>query len=235
MSRTVETIISPSLFSQIEYLDQKIVVVIDVLRATSTLCTILANGASSVMTVGDIEHAKALKDEGYLVGGERGGMTVDGFNFGNSPLEYTEKLVADKDLVLTTTNGTKCIDMAKGAKELLIGSFLNLSSICDHIDDMESNVVLLCAGWKDRVNLEDSLLAGAICHELNGDYEFDDASLLCQSSYFIAEDDLFRHMQQSSHFQRLSGHGLDKDIEYCCQIDVLSVLPVLKNSRIVNY
>ena len=235
MSRNIETILSPSLFTQVNDLENKIVVVIDVLRATSTLCTILANGASSVRTVADVEQATQLKDQGYLVGGERGGVTVEGFDFGNSPLEYSPELVKDNEVVLTTTNGTKCIEMAKEAKQLIVGSFLNLSAICDHLDECQEDIVLFCAGWRDKVNLEDSLLAGAICHELNGDYQFDDASLLSQASYFLAEDDLLRHMQQSSHYQRLSGHGNDDDIRYCCSIDQLSVLPIWNKGVLISY
>lgn len=233
MSREVRTILSPSLFQQVEDLDQKIVVVIDVLRATSTITTILSNGASAVIPVMDEDEARTYLDKDYLVGGERGGMTIEGFDFGNSPFHYPPDKVKGKEVVLTTTNGTKCLEMAKNAKHVLIGSFLNLSAICDFIDDKEEDVVLFAAGWRDRVNMEDSLLAGAICHELNGDYSFDDASLLSQSAYFLAEDDLFRHLQQSNHFQRLSKHGVVKDIEYCCEVDLLDIVPQLVNGKLI--
>ncbi|MFY0643210.1 MAG: 2-phosphosulfolactate phosphatase [Bacteroidia bacterium] len=232
MSIQVETIMSPSLFNQVQDLDKKIVVVIDVLRASSTICTILENGAESVRTVGSVEEAQTYRDNGFIVGGERGGKKVEGFDFGNSPFDYKTELVQEKEVVLTTTNGTKCIEMGKPAKGLIIGSFLNLGAVCDYLDEANSDIVLFCAGWRDRVNLEDSLFAGAVCHGLNGDYLFDDASLLCQSAYQLAEYDLYRHMQQSSHFERLSKHGVDKDIEYCCEVDQILSVPVLDNGKL---
>ena len=233
MSRQVNTILSPSLFSQIEDIESKIVVVIDVLRATSTIATILANGANSVQAVANETEAKAFQAKGYLVGGERGGKTIEGFDFGNSPFHYQTEQVLNKDVILTTTNGTKCIEMASKAKHLIIGSFLNLERVCYFLDEQEEDIVLFCAGWKDKVNMEDSLFAGAICHELLEDYKFDDASLIAQSAYSLAQHDLYRHLQQSSHFARLSKHGVDKDIEYCCLIDELGVLPILKDGKLI--
>lgn len=233
MSRKVQTIVSPAIFDQVEGIEEKIVVVIDVLRATSTISTILANGAAAVIPVMNEDTARTYLESDKLVGGERGGMTIEGFEFGNSPFHYPAEKVQGKEVVLTTTNGTKCLEMAKRAKAVVIGSFLNLSAVCEFIDERAEDVVLFCAGWRDKVNLEDSLFAGAVCHELNGDYSFDDASLLAQSAYFLAEEDLFRHLQQSNHFERLSNHGVVKDIEYCCQIDELAILPQLKEGKLV--
>ena len=228
MTKKVETIVSPVLFEQLEDIENKNVVVIDVLRASSTICTILNQGADAVRTVSSVEEAREFKVKGLIVGGERGGKKVDGFDFGNSPFDYQKDTIANKEVVLTTTNGTKCIEMAKGANLLIVGSFLNLSAVCDVLDETDNDVVLFCAGWRDKVNLEDSLFAGAVCHGLNGDYVFDDASLLCQSAYQLTEDDLYRHMQQSSHFHRLSKHGVDKDIAYCCKIDLIDTVPVYR-------
>lgn len=233
MSRNVQTIMSPSLIDQVEGLEDKIVVVIDVLRATSTISTILSNGAKAVLPVMDEAAARTHLGSDKIVGGERGGKTIDGFDYGNSPFHYPPDKVNNKTVVLTTTNGTKCLEMTKNAKLIVVGCFLNLSAVCELIDERSEDVVLLCAGWRDKVNLEDSLFAGAVCHELNGDYSFDDASLLAQSAYFLAEEDLFRHLQQSNHFERLSKHGVVKDIEYCCQTDLLEEVPILQNGLLV--
>lgn len=232
MSREVTTIVSPALFDQVDDLKSKIVVIIDVLRATSTITTILNNGALSVTAVENEDEAIAYQNSEYLVGGERGGKTIPGFDFGNSPFEYGPDKVEGKRVVLTTTNGTKCIEMARKAKYVILGSFLNLDQVCRFLDEKKEDIVLLCAGWKDRVNMEDTLFAGAVCNGLAEDYHFDDASLLAQNAYVIAQEDLYRHLQQSSHFERLSKHGVDEDIEYCCQIDLIDILPVYRDGKI---
>ena len=219
----VETILSPSLFSQVEDLSNKTVVVIDILRATSTITTILNNGASSVIPVASEEEANFYKSKGYLVGGERGGETIPGFHFGNSPFHYSEEVVNGNDVVLTTTNGTLSIDMAKEAKEVLVGSFLNLTAVCDYLNTAKSNVVLFCAGWKYKVNLEDSLFAGAVALQLEN-ATYDDASLVAMDAYKAAQNDLFAALKNSSHFNRLASKGVTKDIEYCCQTDIMNIV-----------
>lgn len=233
MSRTIQTIFSPSLFNQVEDLDKKIVVIIDILRATSTICTMLESGAQEVITVASEQDARALaKTNGFILAGERNGEKLEGFDMGNSPLEALKADIDNQKIVLTTTNGTRCIHMAREAKSIIIGSFLNLSAVCNYIDDHTEDVVLFCAGWKDRINMEDSLFAGAVCMGLDGDYQFDDSSLLAQSAYAIAEDDLYRHLQSSNHFQRLSRLNVEDDIRYCCEIDQFESVPTWNGESI---
>src|SRR5690606_3093261 len=129
MQRSLETVLSPKLFAEIENPEEKIVVVIDILRATSTICTILANGARAVIAVEDEDAARSYQHSHYLVGGERGGKTIEGFDFGDSPFEYRREIVQDREIVLTTTNDTKCIEICQHAAELIIASFLNLSMV----------------------------------------------------------------------------------------------------------
>ncbi len=229
----VETILSPKLFYQIEDLENKVVVVIDILRATSTITTILGNGASSVIPVMEESKANKYKAEGYLVGGERGGETIPGFDFGNSPFHYKPELIKDKDVVLTTTNGTKCIEMARAAKKVIIGSFLNLDTVVEQLKQWNTDVVLFCAGWKDRTNLEDSLFAGAVAAQLSNS-NLDDASLLCVDSYNAAADDLFGALKNSNHFQRLASKGVTKDIEYCCLQNTHRILPILNGNKLTK-
>ncbi len=228
----VETVLSPSLFHQIESIEDKIVVVIDVLRATSTITTIFENGASAVIPVKEEVIAQAYQANGYLVGGERGGETIPGFDFGNSPFHYKREIVAGKEVVLTTTNGTKCIEMSASANTVLIGSFLNLQAVVDYLKAAKRDVVLFCAGWKDRVNLEDSLFAGAVA-SLIGDANFDDASLLVKAAYDQTKHDLFGTLKQSNHFQRLEKKGVIKDIEYCCQTNISKLVPKLNDKKLV--
>lgn len=229
----IETILSPSLFHQISDIEQKAVVVIDILRATSTIVTILNNGASSVIPVKEEEDALIYQSQGYLVGGERGGETIPGFDFGNSPFQYSSELVNNKDVVLTTTNGTKCLEMSKNAKYVFTGAFLNLNILVDHIKTLNRDVVLFCAGWKDKVNLEDSLFAGAVAH-LFPKAEIDDATLLCKHSYELTSSNIFEALKGSNHFLRLAGKGVIRDIEYCCMLNKIEIVPELKNGKLIS-
>jgi 2-phosphosulfolactate phosphatase len=227
----IETVLSPSLFSQIENLEDKVVIVIDILRATSTITTILANGASAVIPVREESIAKEYKAKGFLVGGERSGETITGFDFGNSPFQYKPEIVRDQEIVLTTTNGTKCIEMSAHAYQVLIGSFLNLDKVVEHINYLHKDIVLFCAGWKDKVNLEDSLFAGAVACSFM-DNELDDSTLLCIDAYTAAKGNLFKALQNTNHFQRLASKGVTKDIAYCCEVNVISSVGVLKDGKI---
>ncbi|MGB0850962.1 MAG: 2-phosphosulfolactate phosphatase [Bacteroidia bacterium] len=228
----VESILSPKLFYQVENVDNKVVVVIDILRATSTITTILNNGASSVIPAMSESEAQEYKEKGYLVGGERGGDTIPGFDFGNSPFHYKPELVRAKNVVLTTTNGTKCIEMAKNAKRLIIGSFLNLEAVVKKLKAWDRDVVLFCAGWKDRTNLEDSLYAGAVASLLE-DAELDDATILVKDSYLSSRHNLFGTLKSSNHFKRLESKGVTKDIEYCCKLNIIDTVPILSNNKLV--
>ena len=165
----IQTVISPIAFDQIEYIEDKIVVIIDILRASSTITTIIDNDAKALMAVKDELSARKYINDNYLVGGERNGETIPGFNFGNSPFDYKKEYVRDKTVVLTTTNGTKCIEMSSNANEVIIGSFLNLTAVVRYLNEKKKDIVLCCAGWKDKVNLEDSvsslsnLFSGSSC------------------------------------------------------------------------
>ncbi len=225
-----ETVLSPSLFSQIENLEDKVVVVIDILRATST--TILANGASAVIPVREESIAKEYKAKGYLVGGEREGETIVGFDFGNSPFQYKKEIVKGQEIVLTTTNGTKCIEMSAHAYQVVIGSFLNLDKVVEHINFLNKDIVLFCAGWKDKVNLEDSLFAGAVACSFM-DKELDDSTLLCIDAYNASKGNLFKALQNSNHFQRLASKGVTKDIAYCCETNMIDSVGVLREGKIM--
>lgn len=229
----IETILSPLLFHQIEQLEKKVVVVIDILRATSTITSILNNGAKAVIPVREEKYAREYKDQGFLVGGERGGETIDGFDFGNSPFHYKPEIVKDKEIVLTTTNGTKCIDMSASAYEVIIGSFLNLEAVIKRLKAANRDIVLFAAGWKDRVNLEDSLFAGAVAASFPKATK-DDATLLSIDAYKVAKGDLFKALQNSNHFQRLASKGVTKDIEYCCEVNVIDSAGVLRQGKIIK-
>lgn len=234
---TLYTILSPSLLHLYD-VNNAIVVVIDVLRATSTIATALFNGAMSVIPVDSIEKCIALGiHHKGITAGERDGRIADGLEYGNSPFEYPRAFVENKILVLTTTNGTRLLHMAleKGASHIVTGSFPNLDAVCQYLAKAGQQVILACAAWKDRVNIEDTLFAGAVISKIRQHFTINcDASRIAESLYQSAKPDLYGFMKgkEASHYARLHGYGLDKDMEYCFTEDVANVLPFYENERL---
>ncbi|MDB4533254.1 2-phosphosulfolactate phosphatase [Vicingaceae bacterium] len=235
--RKVEVVPSPALFPV--YFENKdcTVVVIDVFRATSAICAAFESGIESLIPVANMEQAIDYKKKGYLVGAERNAEIVEGFDFGNSPLGFKDGQFKGETLVLTTTNGTKAIEMAKPASKVVIGAFTNLSAVCDYIEKEDKDVLLLCAGWKDRFNLEDTLFAGAVAKRISQNLRFtnlSDSSIAAIHMYNSAEDDLFDFLGESSHRKRLSRMNMEEDIIYCLTIDQSDIVPILDGDTIVS-
>ncbi|MBX5439808.1 MAG: 2-phosphosulfolactate phosphatase [Thermoflavifilum sp.] len=229
----LEVCLSPALLHLYD-LSQKIVVIIDVLRATSTICTALYHGASKVIPVDSVEKCMEIgRQLGAVTAGERDGHIAPGLEHGNSPLEYPASFIQGKTLVLTTTNGTRLLHMAKDAEEIVIGSFLNLSVLCDYLIRRNKPILLACAGWKDRINLEDTLLAGAIIDRLKSRFDIQcDAAIIAEKLFSASRKRLLENMQQASHFKRLTRHGFQQDIAYCLTIDQAAVVPVYRDGAI---
>jgi 2-phosphosulfolactate phosphatase len=236
--RTLYTSLSPALL-HLYNVRECIVVVIDILRATSTIATALYNGAKEIIPVDSVEKCIRLgRDLACITAGERDGKVAEGLQYGNSSFEYPREFIAGKILVLTTTNGTKLLHMAlaKGATEIITGSFLNFSAVCDHLKAKNKNVILACAGWKDKVNIEDSLFAGAVISELRDHFEINcDASNMAACVYESARHDMFDFMKNNnaSHYHRLMNFGLERDIRHCLKMDIANILPYYVNERLV--
>lgn len=216
-------------------LEGSIVVVIDIFRATSSICYGIANGARAIIPVPSVEQCAAYRGRGYLLAAERNGQKVDGFDLGNSPFSYQTEAVKGKTIVLTTTNGTKAIDQAQGAHQIIIGSFLNLSAIVDYLSEQSRDVLLLCAGWKNHFCLEDSLFAGAVVHHLRprGAFSLDDSSRTAEDLYTLARPDMAGYLSTSSHALRLKNLNIQKDIDFCLQVDLFSQIPVFKEEKLI--
>ncbi len=235
---TLYTCLSPALL-HLYNVRECIVVVIDVLRATSTIATALYNGAKAIIPVDSVEKCIRLgKELACITAGERDGKIAEGLQYGNSSFEYPREFIENKLLVLTTTNGTKLLHMAlaKGATEIITGSFLNLSMVCDHLVQQKRNVILACAGWKDRVNMEDTLFAGAVIHRIREHFNINcDSSQMAESLYGLAKDDLYEFMKakDASHYHRLTNFGLEKDIRHCLTPDLANVLPYYRDERLI--
>lgn len=234
---TLFTSLSPALLHLFDLKDS-VVVIIDVFRATSTIATALYNGATRVIPVDNVDRCKLLGSEieGSITAGEREGKVIEGLQYGNSPAEYPREFVAGKTLVLTTTNGTKLLHMAfaKGCDEVVTGSFPNLSAVCEYLIRENKNVILGCSGWKDKFNIEDTLFAGAVISRIKEHFIIHcDSSLMAEDLYHLHKDDLYGFIQKTTHWHRLAGYGLEKDLEYCITIDAANVLPIFKDGELV--
>jgi 2-phosphosulfolactate phosphatase len=232
------TSLSPALLHLYD-VSNSIVVIIDILRATSTIASALNNGAKCVIPVDSVSRCIELgKQIDGITAGERDGKVAEGLKHGNSPFEYPKEFIENKTLVLTTTNGTRLLQMAldKSAQEIITGAFVNLSAVCDHLIEMKQNVILGCAAWKDKVNLEDTLFAGAVISRIREHFSINcDSSHMAESLYTNGKDDLFEFMKnnEASHYHRLMGFGLEKDIRYCLTNDLANVLPIYRQGKLI--
>jgi 2-phosphosulfolactate phosphatase len=235
---SLHTSFSPALVHLYD-VSNSIVVIIDVLRATSTIATALYNGAKSVIPVDSVSRCIELgRQIDGITAGERDGKIAEGLGHGNSPFEYSKEFIEGKTLVLTTTNGTRLLHMAleKGAKEIITGSFANLSAVCDHLIEMNRNVILGCAAWKDRVNMEDVLMAGAVISKIRRHFDINcDSSHIAEAMYEKGKKDLFEFLKKNnaSHYHRLMKFGLEKDIRYCLAPDQANVLPFYSEGKLI--
>jgi 2-phosphosulfolactate phosphatase len=232
----IETCLSPSLLHLYD-IKNSIVVIIDVFRATSTIASALHNGAKEIIPTDSVEKciALGLQTPNSVTAGERDGMVAVGLQHGNSPLEYTRDFIEDKTLVLTTTNGTRLLYMCQDANEIITGSFLNLDAVCDYLLAQKKDVLLACASWKDRYNLEDSLFAGAVYNKIGHAFDMNcDSTRASSALYKIAEPNLYEYIKDSSHFLRLSKFGLQYDMEYCCMVNKHNVLVQYLDGKLVK-
>lgn len=234
----LHTSISPALLHLYD-LSNSVVVIIDVFRATSTIASALYNGAKCVIPVDSVPKAIEIsKNIGGIAAGERDGQIAEGLQHGNSPLEYTRELINNQTLVLTTTNGTRLLQMAldKNADTIISGSFPNLSAVCDYLVQEKKNVVLGCAGWKDRFNLEDTLFAGAVIHQIGKAFTIHcDSSLMAETIYAKYKNKLIDFAPKLTHYHRLvERFGLIEDIRYCLTPDGANVLPLYHNGKLMR-
>ncbi|MBS1758646.1 MAG: 2-phosphosulfolactate phosphatase [Bacteroidetes bacterium] len=234
---TLHTSISPALLHLYD-LSNSVVVVIDVFRATSTIAAALYNGAKCVIPVDSVPKAIEIsKNISGIAAGERDGMIAEGLQHGNSPLEYNRTFIENQTLVLTTTNGTRLLQMAldKNADTIISGSFPNLSAVCDYLMAENKNVVLGCAGWKDRFNLEDTLFAGAVIHTIQKHFTIHcDSSLMAETLYSKYKNKLIEFAPKMTHYHRLvERFGLIEDIQYCLTPDIANVLPVYSDGKLI--
>jgi len=232
----LEVCLSPAIYDK-HADDHNLVVIVDILRATSSICAAFHNGVKSIIPVATVEEAKAMKVQGYMVASERDGYVLDFADFGNSPFNFTPEIVAGKEIVYSTTNGTRCIHMASHSKAVVIGSFLNISALAEWLIQQNSPVLIFCASWKDRFSLEDTVFAGALAERLldSGNFEtICDAVTASVDLWNMAKKDLSGYLQKAAQKGRLASKGLDDCIDYCLTPDQTQVVPAFQNDRLMD-
>ncbi len=232
----LEVCLSPAIYDK-HADDENLVVIVDILRASSSICAAFQNGVKSIIPVATVEEAREMKNHGYLVASERDGLVLDFADFGNSPFNFSPEIVKDKEIVYSTTNGTRCIHLASHSKAVVIGSFLNISALTAWLIQQNSPVLIFCASWKDRFSLEDTVFAGALAERLLDSGKFEtvcDAVTASLDLWSLAKTDLHGYIQKAAQKTRLASKGLDDCIEYCLTSDQTYVIPVFQDDRLVN-
>lgn len=225
----VDVCFSPALYPYYHVDNENtIVVVVDIFRATTTMCAAFKNGVKSVIPVASIEEAEAYKAKGYLVGAERNVKRCDFADFGNSPFDYTAEKVSGQEVVFTTTNGTQAIEMAAECYRLAIGAFSNISALTEYCYRQGKNVMILCSGWNNRFNMEDSLFAGALAFLLKekGVGLASDAANVAHGMWMEAKSDIRAYINRTEHIQRLIANNLADSVDYCLTFDTVPLIPI---------
>jgi len=232
----IEVCFSPGEYHLYEQ-DFDLVVVLDVLRATSAICTAMEYGVGQIIPVATLEEARSYKEQGHIVAAERGGQIVEGFDMGNSPYSYMDPNLKGKTVVLTTTNGTKAINMAKDKSTVVVGALNNLDALCAWLIEQERDVLVLGSGWKDKFNLEDTICGGAIadlCLDSGKFYADEDSTVAAKFLFRSSRDNMFSFLKASSHRRRLRKLNLNEDVKYCLTPNNCTAIPILKNGSLVR-
>jgi len=233
-NKKIEVCYSPALYSHYENRDA-VVVVTDILRASSAIVTAFMNGVERIIPVGTLEEARAYKEKGFMVAAERDGIVRDFADFGNSPYNFTRERVEGRQIVYSTTNGTNAIHLASSGRQVLVGAYLNLSALAEYVVSQEQDLLVLCAGWKNKYNLEDTLFAGALAArvlESDSHHTICDATLGAMDLYELARPDMMGYIEKVAQRHRLRKNNLDDVIGYCHETDLTGLIPVLEEDHL---
>jgi len=235
--KSVEVCFSPKLYEHRLTRNDFIVVIVDILRATTSICAAFDHGVEKIIPVAGIEKAREYKEKGFIVACERDGKVLDFADVGNSPSDFLKDSFKGNTIAYSTTNGTKAIDLASDAEEIVIGSFTNLSALAEWLTEQDKNVVILCAAWKNLFNLEDSLFAGALSEKLFDTGHFNtecDSVKAALDLWSLASEDLAGYLSKSSHRNRLKHLVSDEDFQYTVALDSNRVIPILQDDYLIN-
>lgn len=231
---TVEVCFSPRLYNHKLTTGDFITVVVDILRATTSICAAFNYGVKEIIPVSGLDEAKEMKKKGFFVACERNGQVMDFADIGNSASDFIRKDIVGQQVVFSTTNGTKTINMARDAREVLIGSFINIQAVSDSLVKKSEDVVIFCAAWKSLFNLEDSVFAGALAEMLlnQGFTTVCDSVHGAVDLWHKAKPDLKSYLSKSSHRNRLKHLVSDRDFTYTVTLNSTSVVPFLNGDKL---
>ncbi|EDS78163.1 2-phosphosulfolactate phosphatase family protein [Clostridium massiliodielmoense] len=233
----IDLIISASDIKE-EKIKNKTVVVIDILRATSVIVTALNNGCNEVIPVLEVEDAMDIvknNREKYILGGERNALKIEGFDFSNSPLDYTKDVAHGKTLVMTTTNGTRAIHGAMSAKNILIGAMINAKSVANKVLELDNDLVIINSGTNGEFSIDDFVCAGYIIDCILKDRDAELSDIAITSHYVYSENkDIHSFVHNAKHYKILSNLGLKDDINYCCSKDIIDIAPEFHYPKITK-
>ena len=232
--------------SELRGLENKTVIMIDVLRASTTIVTAMANGCRAIIPLAEVDEALALKgkDNTLLLCGERQGKKPSGFNLGNSPLDYTKEAVGGKRLAYTTTNGTQSLLAAPQASHILIGAFVNLRAVVNKALTLGNDMVILCAGREGTFSLEDAFCAGSMVEAVNtsvcnleiedgarwGFYAVKSLKGVLDS---LTDSQIFTFIANTKHGKYLNSIGLQDDLTFCARQNIFNIVPEYTGKEIV--
>lgn len=236
--RNINVCLSTSLFPLYNE-GNKLVVVVDILRATTVISTAFNYGIKDLIPVSELEEAQGyLNKEGYIVAAERNAEPIEGIPYGNSPFQYMNEKVRDKTLVLTTTNGTKAIYLSKH-HEVITASFVNINAVFNYIVQSDKDVIIFCSGWKGLPNMEDTIFAGQLSEMLMSSKQFSskcDSLLSSISLYKSSVDDMFSFLEHSAHRIRLKHLNMEQDTKFCLSPNLKSeIIPLFKDGKLIPY
>jgi len=230
----------------LNHISTKTVVVIDVLRASSTIVAAFANGCQSITPVADVDTAYGLKSKNpdLLLCGEREGRKLKNFDLGNSPLEYQKAKINNRELILTTSNGTQAVNFAQSASHLIIGSFLNINAVVEKIIAWEDDTIFLCSGNDGYFSLDDALCAGVLLQRLKqkvNNLIFEDGCMWTEHAIkniiadyqSLTNKQIFQIMSQTIHGKKLKTIGFVSDVEYCSQQNLYAITPFFIEGKFI--
>ncbi|WP_139920018.1 2-phosphosulfolactate phosphatase [Hymenobacter sp. DG01] len=232
---TLDICFSPELLPLFN-LQGRVAVVVDILRATSSIVTALAQGVTHLVPFSELDDCRAMAAQGYLTAAERDGRQAESVDLGNSPFGYLDGVVPvrGRAVAITTTNGTRALHLSAAADEIVVGAFLNIGAVADYLRQLGKDVVVVCAGWKGNFCLEDTLFGGALAARLQAEFNAtgSDSTLAALDLWQAAQPDAAAYLLKSSHVRRLNHLEAHKDMEFCIRQDEYGVVPVFREGKI---
>ncbi|MCL2132265.1 MAG: 2-phosphosulfolactate phosphatase [Lentimicrobiaceae bacterium] len=233
--KTLEICLTPELYlHRLTEGTNHSVVIVDILRATTTIVTALEQGVAKIIPVADIEQLVRMKKDGYLVASERDGLQSDFADFGNSPLQFMNPKVKNTTIAFSSTNGTRALTFVSTVEHVFFGAFSNCSALSRKLEQMQEDIVVICAGWKQGFSLEDTVFAGLLCEKLSPKFTLTgDSAYAALSIWKDAKSDLSAYASKTEHYERLHLLKMHESIPYCFQMDTCRAVPKLADGVIV--